>query len=117
MEAVAERGVLVSEHPPGRRATRARFLVRNRVIAALAADTVIAEAYRHTSALEAARHTRSLGRPVMAVPGSIVGDWLSGCHALIRSGQAVPVTSGEEIIETITAAGTPGPGGHHPKAR
>lgn len=115
--AVAERGVLVSEHPPGRQATRARFLTRNRVIAALAAGTVIAEAYRHTSALEAARLARSLGRPVMAVPGSIAGDWSSGCHALIRSGQAVLVTSGDEIIETIATAGPPLQPGHDPKAR
>lgn len=117
MEAVAERGVLVSGHPPGRRATRARFLAHNRVIAALASGTVIAEAYPHTSALEAARHARDLGRPVMAVPGSIAGDWSSGCHALIRSGHAVLVTSGEEAIETITSAGPTVPGGHDRSAR
>jgi DNA processing protein len=102
-EAVAERGVLVSEHPPGRRATRARFLARNRVIAALACGTVIAEAFPRSSALEAARCAWTLGRPVMAVPGSIAGDWSSGCHALIRGEHAVLVTSGEEIIETITS--------------
>jgi DNA processing protein len=55
MEAVAERGVLVSEHPPGRRATRARFLARNRVITALACGTVIAETLPRSSALEAAQ--------------------------------------------------------------
>jgi DNA processing protein len=89
----------------------ARFLVRNRVIAALALGTVIAEAYPRSSALEAARYARGLGRPVMAVPGSVAGDWPSGCGALIRGGYAVPVTSAAEVIETVASAGTAVPGG------
>jgi DNA processing protein len=114
MEAVSERGVLVSEHPPGRRATMARFLVRNRVIAALARGTVIAEAYPRSSALEAAQYARRLRRPVMAVPRFGNGDWSSGCDALIRGGHAVPVTSGAEVIAIIASAGTAVPGGNDP---
>lgn len=107
--AIARRGVLVSEHPPGRRPTTDRFLARNRLIAALARGTVIVEAYPRTSALEAARYARDLRRPVMAVPGPIAGDWSSGCRALIRSGHAVLVTNGEEVIEAITSPRTTDP--------
>jgi DNA processing protein len=38
---ILDRGVLVSESPPGQRPTRAGFLARNRVIAALTAGTVV----------------------------------------------------------------------------
>ncbi len=40
-DAVAAQGVLVSEWPPGRHVSRLRFLVRNRVIAALATGTLV----------------------------------------------------------------------------
>ena len=44
LDAIAAQGVVVSEWPPGRNATRLRFLVRNRMIAALAAGTLVVEA-------------------------------------------------------------------------
>jgi len=44
LESVAAQGVIVSEWPPGRTVSRLRFLVRNRVIAALATGTLVVEA-------------------------------------------------------------------------
>jgi DNA processing protein len=44
LDAVARQGVIVTEQPPGRTISRLRFLVPNRVIAALATGTVVVEA-------------------------------------------------------------------------
>ena len=69
LDAVAAQGVIVSEWPPGRTVSRLRFLVRNRVIAALATGTLVVEAGERSGALNTARHARDLGRRLMAVPG------------------------------------------------
>ena len=58
-ETVAE-GVVASEWPPGRTPTRMRFLVRNRVIAALTTGTVVVEAAQRSGALNTARHAREV---------------------------------------------------------
>ncbi|HEU5420491.1 MAG TPA: DNA-processing protein DprA, partial [Streptosporangiaceae bacterium] len=79
-DAIAAQGVLVSEWPPGRHVSRLRFLVRNRVIAALANGTVVVEAAARSGALNTARHARDLNRRLMAVPGPITSDLSAGCH-------------------------------------
>ena len=62
LESVAAQGVIVSEWPPGRTVSRLRFLVRNRVIAALATGTLVVEAGERSGAVNTARHARDLGR-------------------------------------------------------
>ena len=59
--AIAAQGLLASEWPPGSRPARTRFLIRNRVIAALACGTVIVEAGERSGALNTARHAAELG--------------------------------------------------------
>lgn len=108
LDAVAAQGVVVSEWPPGRNATRLRFLVRNRVIAALAPGTLVVEAGRRSGALNSARHARDLNRRLMAVPGPVTSDLSAGCHRIIRDWQGTLVTSVAEVIECLSpvAAGS-----------
>lgn len=112
-DAVAAQGVLVSEWPPGRTPTRARFLIRNRVIAALSRGTVVVEAGRRSGALSTARHARELCRPLMAVPGPVTSEASAGCHWIMREWDAVCVTAVDEVLEQVAAAGehlvSPGP--------
>ena len=109
LDAVAAQGVVVSEWPPGRNATRLRFLVRNRVIAALAPGTLVVEAGRRSGALNSARHARDLNRALMAVPGPITSDLSAGCHHIIREWQGTLVTSAAEVIECLSpVAAAPG---------
>jgi DNA processing protein len=105
-DAVAAQGVVASEWPPGRTATRLRFLVRNRVIAALAAGTLVVEAGQRSGALNSARHARDLTRPLMAVPGPITSDLSAGCHTIIRDWQGMLVTSAADVIEYLSPVGT-----------
>jgi DNA processing protein len=115
LDAIAAQGVIVSEWPPGRHVSRLRFLVRNRVIAALATGTLVIEAAQRSGALNSARHARDLGRSLMAVPGPITSDLSAGCHQIIRDWQATLVTSAVDVIAQLTPlselAECPPPGG------
>ena len=97
---IAGSGLLVSELPPGSHPTRRRFLVRNRLIGALAQGLVVVEAAARSGAQQAARRANELGRPVMACPGPVTSAMSVGCHLMIRDG-ATLVTSADEVLAAI----------------
>jgi len=99
---IRDKGVTVSEWPPGRRPTRPGFLVRNRVIAALSRGTVVVEAARRSGALNTARHARDQGRPLMAVPGPVTSALSAGCHDIMRDWGAVCVTGAQDVITQLS---------------
>jgi DNA processing protein len=105
LAAVAAQGVIVSEWPPGRTVSRLRFLVRNRVIAALATGTLVVEAGERSGAVNTARHARDLGRRLMAVPGPVTSDQSAGCHRIIRDWQGTLVTTAAEVVEQLSPVG------------
>ena len=112
--AIAGQGLVISEWPPGRRPARTRFLVRNRVIAALGCGTVIVEAGERSGALNTARHAATLGKPLMAVPGPVTSAQSAGCHRIIRDWGASCVTRAADIIELLSPLSVPdalAPGG------
>lgn len=98
-------GAIVSEVPLGWSPTRSRFLLRNRLIAALARGTVVVEAASRSGALSTARHAAALLRPVGAVPGPVTSMSSAGCHGLLRDAVATCVTSPAEIAELVGAHG------------
>lgn len=102
---VGKEGLLVSEWPPGCAPMRHRFLVRNRVIAAVTAGTVVVEAAARSGALSTARHARDLDRAVMAVPGPVTSAMSAGCHALLREPDTTLVTSAAEVLDRIGRIG------------
>ncbi|MCA1671059.1 MAG: DNA-processing protein DprA, partial [Actinobacteria bacterium] len=106
LEQIAQRGVVLSEYPPGVRPARYRFLVRNRLIAAFAAGTVVVEAGVRSGARRTAAAAAELGRVVMAVPGPITSALSVGCHLLVREEQAVLVTRVAEVLEAVGPIGT-----------
>lgn len=102
---IRAQGAVVSELPPGTRPTRPRFLVRNRLIAALSRGTVVVEAALRSGAQNTAGHAEALLRHVAAVPGPVTSATSAGCHRLIRQQKAVCVTRVEEVIELVGAMG------------
>lgn len=102
---IAKYGAVVSEYPPGTPPARHRFLVRNRLIAALTEGTVVVEAGRRSGARNTAGTAEVLGKVVMAMPGPVSSGMSAGCHALIRAGQATLVTSVDEVVETVGRLG------------
>lgn len=105
LDAIAEAGVVVSEWPPGRNPTRLRFLVRNRVIAALSAATLVVEAGERSGALNTGRHARDLNRSLMAVPGPVTSQQSAGCHAIIRDWGGTLVTGAIDVLEMVAPLG------------
>ena len=105
LRTVANQGAVLAEVPPGSAPTRYRFLQRNRLIAALAAVTVVVEARWRSGALNTAHHAETLGRAVGAVPGSVHSANSAGCHRLLREGGAVCVTDAAEIAELASPSG------------
>jgi DNA processing protein len=98
---IAREGLIVSEYAPGVSPARHRFLMRNRLIAALGGGTVVVEAGRRSGAKNTAAITLALGRPLMVVPGPVTSASSVGCHELLRDGQAVSVSSVAEIVESV----------------
>ena len=106
-EQVASLGLLITEQPPGTEPFARHFPSRNRIIAGLAAGTVVVEAAPRSGSLITARLAGEAGREVMAIPGSPLEPRSQGCNQLIRDG-AVLVQSAADVIELIEGfAGTP----------
>ena len=104
---IVETGLLVSEWPPGCAPLRHRFLVRNRLIAALTRGTVVVEAAARSGAQATAKRAHRLGRQVMVVPGPVTSAMSVGCHELLRDEEtgATLVASAAHVIEAVGGIG------------
>jgi len=100
-ERIANEGLLVAEQPPGTEPLARHFPSRNRIIAGLAAGTLVVEAAPKSGSLITARLAGESGREVMAIPGSPLDSRSQGCNQLIRDG-AVLVQSPEDVIELLS---------------
>ena len=100
---IAGSGLLVSEWPPGTAPYGHRFLVRNRLVAALSRGVVVVEAAARSGALATARRALGLGRQVMAVPGPVTSAMSVGCHELLREREAevLLVTGAAQVVEAV----------------
>jgi DNA processing protein len=105
-ERIAERGLIVSEYPPGVEPAPWRFPARNRIVAGLCLATVVVEARARSGALITADLALEEGREVLAVPGEITAALSDGTNALLRLG-ATPATRVEDVFEAIGVEPTP----------
>lgn len=99
-DAIAERGLLVAEQPPGTEPRARHFPYRNRIIAGMSAGTVVVEAAPKSGSLITARLAAEAGREVMAIPGSPLDPRSRGCNQLIREGANL-VQNAAEVAEII----------------
>jgi DNA processing protein len=97
---IAERGLIVSEYAPGVEPAPWRFPARNRIVAGLAAATVIVEARERSGALITADFALEEGREVFAVPGEITSSLAAGTNKLLCLG-ATPLTEPGDVLEAL----------------
>ena len=101
--AIAGRGAVVSEHPPGTRPLRRHFPARNRIVAGLSLATLVVEAAERSGALISARMAADAGREVFALPGSIHNPLARGCHQLLRDGAQLAERP-EDLLDALGVA-------------
>jgi len=96
-------GAAVSELAPGTSVWRWMFLARNRIIAALAAMTVVVEAGERSGAMVTARLAREIGRPVGAVPGRVTTPQAAGVKLAGPGERRQPPAELRALLQAITA--------------
>ena len=115
---IVDRGLLVSEAPPGETVRRRRFLTRNRLIAALASATCVVEAAHRSGSVTTASNAAELNRPVLAVPGPVTSEMSRGTHRLVHEGVAMlaaDVTDVRAVLPDFERAHGASP--HDPRSR
>jgi DNA processing protein len=100
---IAGLGLVVGELPPGTRPHRWMFPARNRIIATLAAATIVVEAAERSGSLITAELALEAGRDVGAVPGPVLSWRSAGTNALLRDG-AVVVRDAADAVELALGA-------------
>ncbi len=101
-----ERGCVVSELPPGFAGFRWCFVARNRLIAGLAALTVVVEATERSGSLTTTDFATQLGRPVLAVPGPVTSRFSAGTNMLLAAGAGV-VRDTRDVLEQLLGPSAP----------
>jgi DNA processing protein len=95
--AVARRGVIVSESPPGCAPDAFRFPLRNRILAAVSELLVVVESRASGGSMITVDEAAKRGITVMAVPGSPHNESSAGTNALIADG-ATTVCHADDVL-------------------
>ncbi len=101
---ICERGLVVSEFPPGAAPWRWTFPARNRIMAALAGMTVVVEAAVRSGSLITADLAADLGRDLGAVPGPVTSRASAGPNNLLAGGACV-VRDAQDVLDAMLGAG------------
>lgn len=99
--AIGERGLLISERPPGLSPRGKDFPRRNRLISGISLGVVVIEAAQRSGSLITARLAGEQGREVFAVPGNPLDPRAAGTNNLLKQG-ATLVTEARDVIEALS---------------
>jgi DNA processing protein len=100
---VLERGLVMSELPPGARSHAGAFPRRNRLISGLARVTVIVEAAEGSGTMLTCASALEQGRDVLVVPGPITSRTSRGTNRLLAEG-ATPLLAASDLLAYFGAA-------------
>ncbi len=95
-----ERGAVITEYAPGTPPNGYNFPIRNRLISALCDAVLVTQAGENSGALITARYAVIQGRPLFAIPGSILSPLCAGSNRLLQSG-AYPVLDVRDILAPL----------------
>jgi len=101
---ICEKGLVLSEFPPGSAPWRWTFPARNRIMAALAGMTVVVEAAARSGSLITADLAADLGRDLGAVPGPVTSRASAGPNSLLAGGACL-VRDAQDVLDAMLGAG------------
>jgi DNA processing protein len=98
--AIAERGCVIGENPPGFVPRGKDFPRRNRIISGVSLGVLVVEAARRSGTLTTARMAGEQGREVFAIPGHPLDPRAEGTNMLLKSG-ATLVTEADDVLSAL----------------
>jgi DNA processing protein len=101
---ICERGLVLSELPPGATPWRWTFPARNRIMAALSGMTVVVEAATRSGSLITTDLAADLGRELGAVPGPVTSRASAGPNALLAAGAHV-IRDAQDVLDALLGPG------------
>lgn len=104
---ICDRGLVLSEFPPGAVAWRWAFPARNRIMAALSGMTVVVEAAERSGSLITTDIAADLGRDLGAVPGPVNSRCSVGPNNLLAGGACV-VRDAQDVLDSMLGPGMRG---------
>jgi DNA processing protein len=112
-QAIAERGCVIGENPPGFVPRGKDFPRRNRIISGVSLGVLVVEAARRSGTLTTARLAGEQGREVFAIPGHPLDPRAEGTNMLLKSG-ATLVTEPDDILSALAPLLREAPAPFHP---
>ena len=98
---IAHGGAVVTELSSQTKQNGRYYIPRNRIIAALAAGTVVVESPESGGSLSTAAFADGYNRTLLALPGRATDINSRGCNLLIRNRKAQAILSGEDIAREL----------------
>lgn len=99
-------GLLLSEEPYLLHPKKYHFILRNRIIAALADIILVTEAPAKSGSLHTVAYGTDINTPIAAVPGALNNPQAAGTNLLIRDGAHI-ITTPDDLLQLLQRA----PGG------
>ena len=103
---IQNKGIIISEHPPGTRPQAEYFPRRNRIISGLCQASLIVEAAERSGSLITAYQALEQNRDVMAIPGNILLTNSLGTNKLLQRG-ARPIVQSKDILDAYSIGQMP----------
>ena len=101
-DAVAERGLLVTEFLPKTEPLPFHFPIRNRIVSGLSLGVLVTEAGERSGTAITAACALEQGREVFAVPGRVTDLMSAGPNRMIARGEAKTVLSVSDILNEVS---------------
>lgn len=98
-EEIAQKGLLISEYRPKRRATQYTFPTRNRIVAGLGDGVLITEAGLKSGTIHTKDFALDYGKNLYAVPGNIDSTSSALSNEIIKTSQASLVMDANDILK------------------
>jgi len=91
-------GLIISEYPPMSMPSKAKFPLRNRILAGISSSILVVEAKKKSGSMITVSCALDQGKDIFCVPDR--ADKSSGCNFLIKQG-ATLVETGEDVLNGV----------------